>query len=95
MTSTGHSETAALASWCKENKALEVLATEFGLKLGTTKCGVDNAGVVKQAINSVSSAQAKHYRIEQAYIRENVVDELMQLINVASEDNAADFFTKA
>ena len=95
MTSTGHSETAALESWCKENKALKVLAAEFGLTLGATTCGVDNAGVVKQAINAINSAQAKHYRVEQAFIRENVTDKLVRLVNVASEDNAADFFTKA
>jgi hypothetical protein len=95
MTSTGHSETAALESFCKENKALKVLAAEFGLQLGATACGVDNAGVVKQAINAMSSAQAKHYRVEQAFIRENVSDGLVRLENVASEENAADFFTKA
>jgi hypothetical protein len=95
MTSTGHSETAALESFCKENKALKVLAAEFGLQLGATACDVDNAGVVKQAINAMSSAQAKHYRVEQAFIRENVSDGLVRLENVASEDNAADFFTKA
>jgi hypothetical protein len=56
---------------------------------------VDNAGVVKQAINTSNHAQAKHYRVSQAYIQQQVQDKQVFLRQVPSNDNASDFFTKA
>ena len=56
---------------------------------------VDNQGVVKQATKFANHASAKHYRIEQAVIRERTQTGDMKITYVRSEDNPADFFTKA
>ena len=69
---------------------------EFGLaRQGRIASLVDNAGVVKQAVNTTSHALAKHYRVSQAYIRQMCDDEEVVLMKIDSEDNPADFFTKA
>jgi hypothetical protein len=96
QTSTGHSETTACAAWCREAKASRVQQREYGLvEEGKVKCLVDNAGVVKQAINTTNHAQAKHYRVSQAYIREMCDEEEVLLVQVPTAENPADFFTKA
>jgi hypothetical protein len=69
---------------------------EFGLaEQGRVSCLVDNAGVVKQAVNTTNHALAKHYRVSQAYIRQMCDDEEIVMTKIDSEDNPADFFTKA
>ena len=96
QTSTGHSETTAAASWVKEQKSARIQLREYGLaEQERVVCRVDNAGVVKQAVNTTNHSQAKHYRVNQAYIREACDTEQVLLVQIASEDNPADFFTKA
>ena len=96
QTSTGHSETTACAAWCKEQKASSIQQREFGLEEERrTPCLVDNAGVVKQAINTTNHAQAKHYRVAQGYIREMCDTDEVRLVQTPTDDNPADFFTKA
>ncbi len=95
-TSTGHAETAACSSWCKEEQALRVQLREFGLKeQGRADCKIDNAGVVKQAINTTNHAEAKHYRVAQAHIRELCDEQEVHLVQTPTDLNPADFFTKA
>jgi hypothetical protein len=96
QTSTGHSETTAAAAWCKEEVSARVQLREFGLaEQGRVHCLVDNAGVVKQAVNTTNHAQAKHYRVAQAYIRQLCDDEEVLMEKCDTDDNPADFFTKA
>ena len=95
-TSTGHAETEAAAAWCKEEHSLRVKLREYDLaEQGRARCKIDNAGVVKQAINTTNHAQAKHYRVAQAYIREKCDSNEVLLEQTPTEDNPADFFTKA
>lgn len=56
---------------------------------------MDNQGVVKQTTKFANHAAAKHYRIQQAVIRERVARNEMVVDYVKSEENPADFFTKA
>jgi hypothetical protein len=96
QTSTGHSETTAAASWCKEQQSAQVQLREFGLATQPrVVCRVDNAGVVKQAVNTTNHSAAKHYRVAQAYIRQKCDNDEVLLVQIASDDNPADFFTKA
>jgi hypothetical protein len=94
QTSTGHAETSAVAMWCKEEAWTRVMLNDLGIPIGgKSYCLVDNAGVIKQALNPVNHAQAKHYRVDQAYIRERCTDEV-HLVKEASADNTADVLTK-
>lgn len=95
-TSTGHSETAAQAMWCRDEEAVRLQCREYGLKeQGRTTCRMDNAGVAKQAINLTNHATARHYRVDQAYIKQQCEQEQVRLEQVPTEENEADFFTKA
>ena len=96
LTSVGHAETESARMWCEHAHWTRTMLREVGVEVATPSiCQIDNAGVVAQAINSMSSAQAKHYRISQASIKQYVADEEVRVQKVASADNPADFFTKA
>jgi hypothetical protein len=96
QTSTGHAETSAAAAWCKHQTAMRVLMRELQLHVQQrTVCKVDNSGVVKQAVGSAANAQAKHYRVDQAYIREECDSEEVHLDECDTSANYSDFFTKA
>ena len=96
LTSVGHAETESARMWCERTHWTRTMLREMGVEVaGPSTCQIDNAGVVAQAINSMSSAQAKHCRISQASIKQYVADEEVRVQKVASADNPADFFTKA
>ena len=96
QTSTGQAETSAVAAWCKHQTAMRILMRELQLpRQLRAVCKVDNAGVVKQAVGSAANAQAKHYRVDQAYIREECDCGEVHLDQCPSSDNYSDFFTKA
>ena len=96
LTSVGHAETESARMWCERAHWTRTMLREMGVEVAApSTCQIDNAGVVAQAINSMSSAQAKHYRISQASIKQYVADEEVRVQKVASADNPADFFTKA
>ena len=96
MSSTGHAETVAAASWCKDAKWLRVMLREMGVaETGAAVCEVDNDGVIKQAIKSINHAAAKHYRVAQAYVRQLSDDNEVRLHKSWTEDNSSDMFTKA
>ena len=81
----------AIASLLRCNHVIYWLVPEEG----HIKCHVDNAGVVKQAINTTNHAQAKHHHVAQAYIRGMCDTDEVLLVQVPTEDNPPDFFTKA
>ena len=95
-TGVGHAETAAAVQWLNEEQWARALLKELKQDVSEpTQCVIDNAGVVKQAVSAVSHAQAKHYRVGQAQLRQKQDEREIMLTKVASEDNPADFFTKA
>ncbi len=91
-TSTGQSETHAAHDACEEIVWLRHIASELGddVDYPILLCNV-NSGVVKQ----VNHTTAKHYRVTQAFIREQVNEGLLKIEQVASAENTADILTKA
>jgi hypothetical protein len=95
-TSTGQAETGALNGLCKDEVWCRRYLEELGeVDLKAAMIDVDNAGVVKQSMNPINHGHAKHYRLQQAYIRQLYNNGEVTVLKVNSEDNAGDFFTKA
>ena len=72
-TSTGQAETYALVSLVKEVIWVRHLLRELGFGQDSpTVLRTDNAGVFNQSTKAINHTMAKHYRISQAYIRQQV-----------------------
>ena len=95
-TSTGQSETHAAHAACEEIVWLRHIASELGDDIDyPILLRNDNSGVVKQSTKQVNHTAAKHYRVTQAFIREQVNEGLLKVEQVPSADNVADILTKA
>lgn len=95
MTSTVHAETYAFHSMTKN--ALWVKELMYELKMGglePTPLFTDNEGVVKHSTKAVNHTKAKHFRIAQAFIRQQQDNEVIDAGHVGSQNNPADMFTK-
>ncbi|KAG7548326.1 Integrase catalytic core [Arabidopsis suecica] len=55
----------------------------------------DNQSAIKLANNPVFHARTKHIELEHHFIREKVLDGIIEALEVRSEDNVADIFTKS
>ena len=96
FSSVGQAETAAAVEWTKDEHWTGSLMTEMGItQEKATTLEIDNAGVQKQAVESVNHARAKHYRVGQAVIKQLHDDGDIFVKKVDSNSNRADFFTKA
>jgi hypothetical protein len=95
-TSTGMSETHAAHDACEEIIWLRHIAYELGDDVDyPILLRNDNSGVVKQSTKPINHTAAKHYRVTQAFIREQVNEGLLKVEQVPSADNVADILTKA
>ena len=95
-TSTGQSETHAAHDACEEVIWLKHIASELGDDVDYPILLLnDNSGVVKQSTKQVNHTAAKHYRVTQAFIREQVNEGTLKIEQVASTSNTADILTKA
>ena len=54
----------------------------------------DNVGAIFLSHNAKASARTKHIDIRYHFIREHVIDELVEIIFVRLEENDADIITK-
>ena len=54
----------------------------------------DNVGAIFLSNNAKACARTKHIDIRYHFIREHVVDGLVEIVFVRSEENDADIFTK-
>lgn len=55
----------------------------------------DNLSAIKLTSNPVFHARTKHIELEHHFIREKVLEGIIEMVAVRSEDNVADIFTKA
>ena len=95
-TSTGQAETYAMAGLVKDVVWLRALMHELHFPLEEpTRLDTDNDGVFKQSTKVINHTTAKHYRINQAYIRSKVKELLIKVFSVNTAYNASDIFTKA
>jgi hypothetical protein len=95
-TSSGQAETYAMQSLVKDTVWARGLLRELGFPMdGPTPLRTDNDGVLKQSTKTVNHSTAKHYRIAQAYIRQQVSDLTIAVQGEDTETNESDIFTKA
>ena len=95
-TSTGQSETHAAHDACEEGIWLRHVASELGASVNyPIRLFNDNSGVVKQSTKQVNHTAAKHYRVTQAFIRQQTDNGMIEVEQVASAENTADILTKA
>ena len=62
---------------------------------GPTPIYVDNKSTISLAKNPVSHSRSKHIDMKYHYVREQVKDNVIELIYCRTEDQVADIFTKA
>lgn len=55
----------------------------------------DNQGALKLALNPTCHARTKHIELEHHFIREKVLEGSINVLEVRSQDNVADIFTKS
>ena len=94
-TSTGQAKTYAMASLIKDLIWARHLLRELKhAQTEPTTALTDIDGVLKQSTKAINHTTAKHYRIDQAYIRSHY-DSAVTVCGVDTSKNCADMFTKA
>jgi hypothetical protein len=95
-TSTGMSETYAHGGLLNEIIWDRHMFRELGFpQKRASPALTDNDGVVNQSTKAINHTGAKHYRINQANIRQLNVNNVVKTTYVHTDDNGADFLTKA
>ena len=95
-TATGQAETYAMQGAVKDTVWVRGFMRELGIPMNRpTPLRTDNDGVLKQSTKTINHTVAKHYCIAQAYIRQHVRDETVQVLGENTDDNETDMFTKA
>ena len=86
----------ALALATQEVLWLRYLLTELGLQSsGATKIMMDNKSAISMATNLGYTPRAKHIDLRAHFVRDHVESGNISLEYVPSEDQLADFLTKA
>ena len=94
-TSTGQAETYAMQGLVKDTVWVRGMLAELGFPMDEpTRLRTDNDGVFKQSTNHMNHGTAKHYRIAQAYVRNNVRDKTCIVDQETTDKNEADMLTK-
>ena len=93
--SSAEAEYYALSEAAKEIKFIAQLLETMGIKVQQPIIvHVDNMGAIYMSENEVISSRTKHIDIRRHFIRECIVDGLVKIQFVRSENNTADIFTK-
>ncbi|WVZ72600.1 hypothetical protein U9M48_021033 [Paspalum notatum var. saurae] len=86
----------AVANATAEIMWVESLLNELGITQDQSPClWCDNLGATYLSANPVFHARAKHIEIDFHYVRERVVNKLLQIRLISSKDQVVDGFTKA
>ena len=94
-TSTQQAETYALLYMVKDTIWIRQLIYELGFLLsGASPQRTDNQGTYLQSSKQVNHGVAKHFRIAQAYIREQQALGFINVQKIGTKFNASDLFTK-
>jgi hypothetical protein len=94
--STGMSETYSHVGLGTELIWERHLFRDLGFPMkGASRAKTDNDGVIIQSTKAINHTGAKHYRISQHMIRQLNDDQVMKTEYVNTDENGADFLTKA
>lgn len=95
-TSTQQAETYAVSACLRDVIWIRILLDELGAaQVDPTVIDTDNQGVHQQSTKQINHATAKHFRINQAFIRQNGEDKVSSVNKIDTKSNSSDAFTKA
>ena len=93
--SSTEAEYFAMSEVVKEIIFVKQVIESMGIKLKfPIVVRVDNVGAIYLANNHTTGQRTKHIDIRRHFVREFIVDGVIQIIFIKSEDNDADIFTK-
>jgi hypothetical protein len=93
--SSTEAEYIAMSECAKEIKFVHQLLTSMGIKLDSPiVVRVDNVGAIFMGENISISQRTKHVDVRAKFVTEMIVEGILKVIFVRSEDNDADIFTK-
>nr|GEW57133.1 hypothetical protein [Tanacetum cinerariifolium] len=92
--STTEAEYMALTEAVKEAIWLRGLLKELGVELNKVTVNCDNQGAIHLSRNHVFLERTKHINVRYHFIREVLEAKTVEVLNVGTEHNAADAFTK-
>ena len=93
--SSSEAEYVAISEVCTEIMFIKTILSFLGVEIKRPiQVSCDNVGAIFLSHNAKASARTKHIDIQYHFIREHVVDGLVEIVFVRSEENDADIFTK-
>ena len=85
----------ALSEAVMEIKFVMMMCEEIRIKIKTpTILRVDNVGAIFMAENASATGRTRHISVKYHHVREAIVEGIVKIIFVTSEENLADLFTK-
>ena len=92
--STTEAEYIALSEAVKEAIWLKGLVAELGLEQGSVNINCDSSSAIQLSKNQKYHERTKHVDIRLHFIRDEIAQEVVNVIKIASECNPADMLTK-
>ncbi|GKB25697.1 hypothetical protein Tco_0865098 [Tanacetum coccineum] len=93
--STTEAEYVAAASCCGQVLWIQNQMMDYGYNFMNTKIFIDNESTICIAKNPVFHSKTKHIKIRHHFIRDSNEKKLIQMIKIHTNQNVADFLTKA
>ena len=92
--STTEAEYIALSEAVKEAIWLKGLVIELGLEQGSVNINCDSSSAIQLSKNPKYHERTKHVDIRLHFIRDEIAQEVVNVVKIASECNPADMLTK-
>ena len=93
--STCEAEYMAAGSCCSQVLWIQQQIRDYGMNFSNTPIKIDNKSAISITNNPVKHSKTKHIDIRYHFIRDCAEKKLIHLEKVLSDDNLADFYTKA
>nr|GEV68550.1 putative ribonuclease H-like domain-containing protein [Tanacetum cinerariifolium] len=94
-TSTTEAEYVAAAHYCRQVLWIQNQLLDYGFNLIKTKIYINNESTICIVKNPVFHSKTKHIEIRHHFIRDSFEKKLIQVLKIHTDDNVADFLTKA
>ncbi|GJR82198.1 putative ribonuclease H-like domain-containing protein, partial [Tanacetum coccineum] len=94
-TSTTEAEYVAAANYCGQVLWIQNKMLDYGFNFMNTKIYIDNESTICIVKNPVFHSKTKHIAIRHHFIRDAYEKKLIKVLKIHTDDNVADFLTKA
>ncbi|GKB06044.1 putative ribonuclease H-like domain-containing protein, partial [Tanacetum coccineum] len=94
-TSTTEAEYVAAASCCGQVLWIQNQMLDYGFNFMNTKIYIDNESTICIVKNPIYHSKRKHIAIRHHFMRDAYEKKLIQVLKIHTDDNVADFLTKA